>query len=98
MYKIDLEKAEHLHTQLSILDSAAKVVYLQQQWQTINEIIIRVARYFSFAGKYMSSEEVRQFNMLLEMRASLRTEGQKTTFELANDALNEFLKNLLKRV
>lgn len=98
MYKIDLEKAEHLHTQWSILDSAAKVVYLQQQWQTINEIIIRVARYFSFAGKYMSSEEVRQFNMLLEMRASLRTEGQKTTFELANDALNEFLKNLLKRV
>ena len=44
----------------------------------------------------MSSEEATQFNMLLEMRASLRTEGRKATCELADDALNELLKNLLK--
>lgn len=96
MYKRDLEKAEQLHAQWSILDKAAKVAYLQQQWQTINGIIIRVARYFSFAGRYMSPEEAAQFNMLLEMRTSLRTEGQKATDELVNEALHELLKNLLK--
>ena len=97
MYKKDLEKAEQLHAQWSLLDKASKVVYLRQQWTEINNLIIRIARFFTLTGRSMSSEEVTQFNMLLEMRASLRLESQKATEELANEALQELLKKLLKK-
>ena len=39
----------------------------------------------------MTSDEATQFNMLLEMRASLRKEGQRASEELANEALHELL-------
>lgn len=96
MYKTDLDKAEQFHAQWSLLEKAAKLAYVRKQWQTINEMITRVARYFSFAGRYMTPDEATQFNMLLEMRASLRKEGQMASEELANEALHELLKNLLK--
>ena len=54
-------------------------------------MITRVARYFIFAGRCMTSDEATQFNMLLEMRASLRKEGQRASEELANEALHELL-------
>ena len=39
LYKTDLEKANRLHVQWSLLEKAAKVAYVRRQWQFINEMV-----------------------------------------------------------
>ena len=97
MNKNDFSEIERLHSEWTMMDKTARLGWLTGERMRLNRLLNQLAQYVYFRGGEMNNNEKAYAQKLIEMLQSVDAEGTKVGNELANDALKELAKALLKR-
>lgn len=89
------EDIERLRSECSLMDKAAKVMYLRGRLQQLNDMAYRMTLYLR-SKDHTTDAERQQAMWLVDAVNMVQNEGQKASRELANDSLREFLKMMLR--
>lgn len=81
-----------LYSQWSMMDKAAKLVWLKQQQNQLNALANQMSYSISLRGGRMTDAEKQYAQKLLEMIDAVNEEGTKVSDEFRNDLLKELLK------
>lgn len=88
-----IQTIDQLHSQWSMMDKAARLVWLKQQQSQLNALANQMSYSISLRGGRMTDAEKQYANKLLEMIDAVTAEGSKMSNEFRNDLLKEFLKS-----
>ncbi len=83
---------DQLHSQWSMMDKAAKLVWLKQQQNQLNVLASQMSYSISFRGGRMTNAEKQYAKKLLEMIDAVNAEGTKVSNEFKCDLLKEIVK------
>lgn len=83
---------DQLHSQWSMMDKAAKLVWLKQQQYQLDEMASQMSYSIRLCGGRMTEAEKQYAKKLLEMIDTVNTEGTKVSNEFRDDLLKEILK------
>jgi len=89
------QEIDQLHSELSKMDKASKLARLIGEKIRLNRLANDLAKKISICGGFSSEAEKIYARKLLEMLNEIDREGQKTTRDIANDAVKELVKMLL---
>lgn len=87
-----IQTIDQLHFQWSMMDKAAKLVWLKQQQNQLNALANQMSYSISLRGGRMTDVEKQYASKLLEMIDAVNEEGTKVSNEFRNDLLKELLK------
>ena len=87
-----IQTIDQLHSQWSMMNKAAKLVWLKQQQNQLNALAGQLSYNISLRGGRMTDAEKQYASKLLEMINALNAEGTKVSNEFKYDLLKEFLK------
>lgn len=87
-----IQTIDQLHSQWSMMDKAARLVWLKQQQSQLNALANQMSYCISLRGGRMTDAEKQYANKLLEMIDAVNEEGTKVSNEFRNDLLKELLK------
>lgn len=87
-----IQTIEQLHSQWSMVDKAAKLVWLKQQQNQLNALASQLSHTISLRGGMMMDADKQYAHKLLEMIDAVNAEGDKVSVEFRNDLIKEFLK------
>lgn len=87
-----IQTIDQLHSQLSMMDKATKLVWLKQQQNQLNALASRLSFNISLRGGRMTDAEKQYAHKLLEMINAVNAEGTKVSNEFKCDILKEILK------
>ena len=87
-----IQTIDQLHFQWSMMDKAAKLVWLKQQQNQLNALASLMSYNISLRGGRMTDAEKQYAHKLLEMIDAVNEEGTKVSNEFRNDLLKELLK------
>ena len=91
IYQIN-QTIDQLHSQWSMMDKAAKLVWLKQQQNQLNALAGQMSYNISLRGGRMTDAEKQYVKKLLEMIDAVNAEGAKVSNEFRDDLLKELLK------
>lgn len=95
MHNTDFSEIERLHSEWSRMDKMARLAYLKGQWDSLNQMAYQYGMYLKNRTSITQAE--RQYaQYLIDMINSVDAEGTKVMNDLANDALKELFKGLMK--
>lgn len=83
---------DQLHSQWSMMDKAAKLVWLKQQQNQLDVLASQMSYSISLHGGRMTDAEKQYAKKLLEMIDAVNAEGTKVSNEFRCDMLKEILK------
>lgn len=83
---------DQLYSQWSMMDKAAKLVWLKQQQNQLNELASQMSYSISFRGGRMTNNEKQYAKKLLEMIDVVNAEGAKVNNEFRCDLIKEIIK------
>lgn len=89
------EDLERLRSECSMMDKAAKIVYLKGRLQQLNNMAYQMTLYLRSKG-YTTDAEKQQAMWLIDAINAVQNEGQQASRELANEGLMELLKRMMK--
>lgn len=89
------QEIDQLHSELSKMDKASKLARLIGEKIRLNRLANDLARKVYICGGFSNDAEKDYARKLLEMLNEIDREGQKTTRDIANDAVKELVKMLL---
>lgn len=87
-----IQTIDQLHSQWSMMDKAARLVWLKQQQSQLNALANQMSYSISLRGGRMTDAEKQYAHKLLEMIDAVNAEGDKVSDEFRNDLIKEFLK------
>ena len=87
-----IQTIDHLHSQCTMMDKAAKLVWLKQQQKQLNALASQMSYNISLRGGRMTDAEKQYSKKLLEMIDAVNSEGAKVSNEFRGDLLKGFLK------
>lgn len=87
-----IQTIDQLHSQLSMMDKATKLVWLKQQQNQLNALASQLSFNISLRGGRMTDAEKQYAHKLLEMINAVNAEGTKVSNEFKCDILKEILK------
>jgi len=88
-----IQTINQLHSQWSMMDKAAKLVWLKQQQNQLNALASQLSYNISLHGGWMTDAEKQYAHKLLEMIDAVNAEGAKVSYEFKCDLLKEFIKS-----
>lgn len=88
------EDLDHLRSECSMMDKAAKVAYLRNRLQQLNNMAYQMTIYLRSKG-YTTDAEKQQAMWLIDVINAVQSEGSKTSRELANEGLMELVKRMV---
>lgn len=80
------EDLERLRSECSMMEKAAKVVYLRRRLQQLNDMAYQMTIYLRSKG-YTTDTEKQQAMWLIDAINAVQNEGQQASRELANEGL-----------
>lgn len=83
---------DQFYSQWSMMDKAAKLVWLKQQQNQLNALASQMSYNISLRGGRMTDAEKQYAHKLLEMIDAVNAEGLKMSNEFRIDLLKEFFK------
>lgn len=89
------EDLERLRSECSMMDKAAKIVYLRGRLQQLNNMAYQMTMYLRSKG-YTTNAEKQQAMWLIDAINAVQNEGQQASRELANEGLMEIMKMMLR--
>lgn len=87
-----IQTIDQLHSQWSMMDKAAKLVWLKQQQNQLNALAGQLSYSISLRGGRMTYAEKQYAHKLLEMIDAVNAEGSKVSNEFGRDLLKESIK------
>lgn len=87
-----IQTIDQLHSQWSMMDKAAKLVWLKQQQNQLNALANQMSYSISLRGGRMTDAEKQYAHKLLEMIDAVNEEGTKVSNEFRGDLIKGFLK------
>lgn len=87
-----IQTIDQLHSQWSMMDKAAKLVWLKQQQYQLNALANQISYSICLRGGRMTGAEKQCASILLEMIDAVNVEGAMVSNEFRGDLLKEFLK------
>lgn len=87
-----IKTIDQLHSQWSMMDKAAKLIWLKQQQNQLNALASQMSYGISLREGRMTDAEKQYASKLLEMIDAVNTEGAKVSNEFGSDLLKEVLK------
>lgn len=95
MSNTPFEDLERLRSECSMMDKAAKVVYLRGRLQQLNDMAYQMTMYLRSKG-YTTDAEKQQAMWLIDAIKAVQKEGQQASRELANEGLMEMVKRMMR--
>ena len=95
MSNTPFEDLERLRSECSMMDKAAKVVYLRGRLQQLNDMAYQMTMYLRSKG-YTTDAEKQQAMWLIDAIKAVHKEGQQASRELANEGLMEMVKRMMR--
>ena len=92
----DFEEIERIHSQWSMLDKISKMAYLRNEYQRLESIAYQFGFYLKSKGGYITDEERKLLQYLVEMMDSIKSEEEKIQAEFNNEWWNEWRKEVAK--
>ena len=89
------EDLERLRSECSMMDQAAKVAYLMNRLQQLNNMAYQMTLYLQNKG-YTTKAERQQAQWLIDAINTVQNEGQKASRELAKEGLMEMVKRMMR--
>ena len=89
------EDLERLRSECSMVDQAAKVAYLMNRLQQLNNMAYQMTLYLQNKG-YTTNAERQQAQWLIDAINTVQNEGQKASRELAKEGLMEMVKRMMR--
>lgn len=89
------EDLERLRSECSMMEKAAKVVYLRRRLQQLNDMAYQMTIYLRSKG-YTTDTEKQQAMWLIDAINAVQNEGQQASRELANEGLMEMVKRIMR--
>ncbi len=86
-----IQTIDQLHSKWSMMDKAAKLVWLKQQQNQLNALASQMSYNISLRGGRMTDSEKQYARKLLEMMDAVNAEGTKVSNEFRNELLKVFL-------
>lgn len=86
---------DQLHSEWSMMDKAAKLMWLKQQQNQLYSMADQMAKSIRLRGGRMTEAEKTEAKKLLEMIDAVNAEGIKTTNELRNNIMKELMKGIM---
>jgi len=83
---------DQLHSQWSMMDKAARLVWLKQQQNQLNALASQMSYNISLRGGRMTDSEKQYARKLLEMIDAVNAEGTKVSNEFKYDLFKEIFK------
>lgn len=87
-----IQTIDQLHSQWSMMDKAAKLVWLKQQQNQLNALANQMSYSISIRGGRMTDAEKQYAQKLLEMIGAVNAEGSKVSDEFRGDLIKGFFK------
>lgn len=87
------QEIDQLHSELSKMDKASKLTGLVGEKIRLNRLANDLARKVYICGGFSNDVEKDYARKLLEMLNETDREGQRTTRDIANDAVKELVAN-----
>lgn len=88
---------DQLHSQWSMMDKAAKLVWLKQQQNELNALASQMSCSISLRGGRMTDTEKQYAKKLLEMIDTVNAEGTKVSNEFRCDLIKKVLESCCSR-
>lgn len=88
-----IKTIDQLHSQWSMLNKAAKLIWLKQQKNQLNALASQMSYDIRLRGGRMTDVEKQYVSKLLEMIDAVNAEGVKVSNEFRFDLLKEVLKS-----
>jgi len=88
-----IKTIDQLHSQWSMLNKAAKLIWLKQQKNQLNALASQMSYDIRLRGGRMTDVEKQYASKLLEMIDAVNAEGVKVSNEFRFDLLKEVLKS-----
>ena len=95
MSNTPFDDLDRLRSECSLMDKAAKVAYLRNRLQQLNNLAYQMTLYLRSKG-YTTDAERQQALWLVDAINTVQNEGLKASRELANEGLQEIMKMMLK--
>ena len=89
------EDLERLRSECSMMDQAAKVAYLMNRLQQLNNMAYQMTLYLQ-NKVYTTNAERQQAQWLIDAINTVQNEGQKASRELAKEGLMEMVKRMMR--
>ena len=74
----DFEEIERIHSQWSMLDKISKMAYLRNEYQRLDSIAYQFGFYLKSKGGYITDEERKLLQYLVEMMDSIKSEEERS--------------------
>lgn len=87
-----IKNIDQLHSQGSMMDKVAKLLWLKQQQNQLNALAGQLSYSISLRGGQMTDAEKQYAHKLLEMLDAVNAEGSKVSNEFGRDLLKEIIK------
>ena len=94
MSNTPFEDLERLRSECSMMDKAAKIVYLRGRLQQLNNMAYQMTMYLRSKG-YTTDAEKQQAMWLIDAINTVQNEEQQTSRELAKEGLMEMVKRMM---
>lgn len=91
------QEIDSLNSELERMDKSAKLGWLIGKKMRLNKLANQFAQYIAIRGGFANDDERTYAGMLLEMINKVDVEGAKKANDLANDAIKEIAKMMIKQ-
>lgn len=91
------QEIDSLNSELERMDKSAKLGWLIGKKMRLNKLANQFAQYVTIRGGFANDDERTYAGMLLEMINKVDVEGAKKANDLANDAIKEIAKMMIKQ-
>ncbi len=91
------QEIDSLHSELERMDKSAKLGWLVGERMRLNRLANQFAQYIAVRGGFTNNVERAYASRLLDMINMVDAEGAKKANDLANDAIKEIAKMMIKQ-
>ena len=96
MYNNIFQEIDSLHSEWLKMDKVSRFAMLTRERIRLNQLTNQLAQYIKSRGGFSNDDEWAYARKLLEMTLDVDMEGAKVVNDIANDALRELVKSLMK--